>query len=216
MNRHFESKLFNRAQRAGLFPLLRKIRGAAKREIPRWIRAGCPSPAPHLVKMAIVKSYITGSGAKLFVETGTFTGATLDVIARIPGVVCHSIEIDPNYHERARQVLAGRDNIHLILGDSGAELAKLLERIDEPAVFWLDAHYSGGLTGRGALDTPISAELDAILAHPIKRHIVLIDDARDFQGEDGYPFLSELLAAFDQHGEYRAEVSADIVRITPR
>src|SRR5690242_3361125 len=108
MNRHFDSRLFNGLQRAGLFPSLRRIRGVARREIPRWIGAGCPSPAPHQVKMAIVESYVRGSGARIFVETGTFTGATLDAIARLPGIRCHSIEIDRKYHERARAIFARR------------------------------------------------------------------------------------------------------------
>ena len=216
MNRHFDSTLFNQTQRAGLFPLFRKVRGALRRDVTKWIRSGCPSPAPHQVKMDIVKSYINRTNSSIFVETGTFTGATLDYIARMKGVTCYSIEIDKSYHERAQVILGGRVNINLILGDSSLELSKLLEKIEQPAVFWLDAHYSGGLTGRGDLDSPISAELGAILDHPIKRHVILIDDARDFNGTDGYPFLSDVLATFNDHSHYQAEVSADIIRITPR
>ena len=52
--------------------------------------------------------------------------------------------------------------------------------------------------------------------HPIKTHVILIDDARDFTGRDGYPRLSSLLAHFDDHPHYAASGSADIIRIVPR
>jgi hypothetical protein len=46
--------------------------------------------------------------------------------------------------------------------------------------------------------------------------VILVDDARCFRGKDGYPFLDELLAAVRQTGAYEAEVSTDIIRITPQ
>ena len=55
-----------------------------------------------------------------------------------------------------------------------------------------------------------------ILDHHIKGHVILIDDARDFTGREGYPRLSTLLAHFEDDPEYRAEVSADIIRIVSR
>ena len=95
-------------------------------------------------------------------------------------------------------------------------LPLLLAKLDRSATFWLDGHYSGTFTGRGALDTPVSAELDAILSHPVPGHVVLIDDARLFDGTDGYPPMSSVLAHFEAHPRYRAEVSTDIIRIVPR
>lgn len=203
------------AQSLGLIPALRSAKAALTGEIRRWVRSGCPSPAPGAVKIAIVRSYVVDSGAHSFVETGTYLGNTVEVIART-GAQCHTIEIDPAVHARAKRTHARYTNIDFILGDSGVELAKLIPTLTEPTVFWLDGHYSGGVTGRGELDSPISAELDAVLAHPIKRHVILIDDAREFDGRNGYPHLSALLAQFDGHPDYRAEVSCDIIRITPR
>jgi hypothetical protein len=55
-----------------------------------------------------------------------------------------------------------------------------VRQLQEPALFWLDGHYSGVDTGKDELDTPVSAELEAILGSPVKGHVILIDDARCF------------------------------------
>lgn len=211
----FGGAVYFQAQRLGIGPELRAFRALLRRERRRWIDAGCPSPPPDTVKTRIIESFLeTGPG--VFIETGTLTGATLDRIARVPGVFCYSIEIETNLFRRARNVFRGRSNIELILGDSAMALPPLLDELAQPALFWLDGHYSDGATGRGDTDTPIAAELEAILGHRRKDHVILIDDARLFDGRGGYPRLSELLARFEGHPHYRACVSADIIRITPR
>jgi hypothetical protein len=82
-------------------------------------------------------------------------------------------------------------------------------------LFWLDGHYSAGITARGDIATPISLELEAILSHPVKSHVILIDDARDFTGKDSYPFLDNLLHKIRVDGNYSVEVTTDIIRLTP-
>jgi hypothetical protein len=202
-------------QQAGLLTAVHNLRGLFRRDVSRWVPQGCPSPAPNIVKMAVVRHYVVAHQTPVFIETGTYLGSMVEHIA-VTGVECHTIEIDPGIYSRAKKILRRHRNIDLIRGDSGIALPALLEKLDRPATFWLDGHYSGGFTGKGASDTPVSAELDHILAHPVKRHVILIDDARDFTGADGYPTLSSLLANFDGHPHYKAEVSADIIRITPR
>jgi hypothetical protein len=202
-------------QRAGMLTLARNVRAAYRREISKWVEKGCPSPAPNVVKMAVVRHNVMASKAKYFVETGTYLGSMVQHIAST-GVQCISIEIDQKIYERAQRILAPLANINLHLGDSALVLPEVLKNIDSPAVFWLDGHYSGGFTGKSSIDTPVSAELQMILDHPIKQHVILIDDARDFNGEDGYPLLSHLISQFDYHPHYRAHVSTDIIRITSR
>lgn len=202
-------------QRAGLLTLARNLRAVFRRDVGHWIRSGCPSPAPNVVKMAVVRHHVEACGAKYFVETGTFLGSMVEHIAET-GVKCFTIEIDDVIYKRAVDMLKGRKNIQCLKGDSAVVLPEVLESIDEPAVFWLDGHYSGGFTGKAEIDTPVSEELQMIIEHKIKNHVILIDDARDFNGQDGYPLLSTLLSHFDNRPDYRAEVSADIIRIVPR
>jgi hypothetical protein len=180
-------------QRAGLWPLLRGVRASLRGEVGAWVRAGCPDPAPNVVKIAIVRSYLARFGLPRFIETGTFWGAMTDAIGRT-GVRVDSIELDDRFFARARRVFADRPNITIHHGDSATVLPTLLETLDEPALFWLDAHYSGPGTARSELDTPISVELGAILRHA-RPHVILIDDARHFLGVDGYPRLGQLVEA---------------------
>jgi hypothetical protein len=52
----------------------------------------------------------------------------------------------------------------------------------------------GGATARGEEDSPVRRELQALLSHPVRGHVVLIDDARLFSGRDGYPTIPDLVA----------------------
>ena len=71
-------------------------------------------------------------------------------------------------------------------------LPQVLSQIDTPCLFWLDGHYSGGVTGMGDEVSPVLSELRDILAHPTQGHVILIDDARCFRSEEGYPELKEV------------------------
>jgi len=116
----------------------------------------------------------------------------------------------------ARKRFDGYKNVRLIQGDSGQRLLELLTGISKPVLFWLDGHYSAGISVRGETDTPVSAELKAILSHAIKQHVILIDDARCFDGTNDYQNLDDLLRIIREDGSYTAEVSADIIRLVPR
>lgn len=201
-------------QRLGLWPFLRVARSVVRGDVRRWLREGCPNPAPGVVKIAIVRSYVKKYRIRRFIETGTFYGAMADAIGRLD-VAVDTIELDPDLACRARRIFAARSNIKVHLGDSSKVLPHLLKELVEPAVFWLDAHYSGGITARGEVDSPISRELEAILDHPLG-HVILVDDARAFVGRDGYPMLHDLLATVWRTGRYAAEVTTDIVRFVAR
>jgi hypothetical protein len=188
------------------------------RQVPailRWLRAGCTGAAPHAVKMMAVKAHILRFGLQEFVETGTYMGDTLAYVAAT-GIDCASIELSPQLHQAARRRFASARNVRLIEGDSGIRLPEMLADIRRPVLFWLDGHYSAGVTASAALHTPISAELQAILRHPVKGHVILIDDARCFDGSNDYPHIDDLLRVVREDGNYAAEVSIDIIRLIPR
>lgn len=130
-------------------------------------------------------------------------------------VSCHSIELDQHLYRQAHNRFRNWLNVKTYQGDSGEVLPRILARLHCPALFWLDGHYSGGETAKGEADTPISIELQAILESRIKGHVVLIDDARCFDGTSDYPFIEDLLAIVRRDPNYRIEISADIIRLTP-
>ena len=131
--------------------------------------------------------------------------------------VIYSVELDDAYHQTAVRMFAELAHVVLRKGDSSTVIPALVQEIDEPALFWLDAHYSSGRTARGEENSPILKELVPILTAEQRGHIVLIDDAREFLGLDGYPTITRL---GDIVSDYRPDlvmtIDADVIRILPR
>jgi hypothetical protein len=107
-------------------------------------------------------------------------------------------------------------NVEILNGDSGKVLFTLAPKFQQPVLFWLDGHYSGGITAKGDTDCPVFLELDAILAPNAPAHIILIDDARLFNGSNDYPTISQLKEYLNnKNRNYQLEVKEDLIRITP-
>lgn len=193
--------------------VIRPVRSA--RQMRRWERDGRPVPAPLVVKQREILWYGKAASMRTLVETGTHTGDTVAATRRRFDRV-YSIELDDAYYEAARRRFAHSPSVYLLHGDSGSLLPEVLRRLDEPSLFWLDAHYSGGDTAKGPTDTPIEEELGLILGHHIDGHVILIDDARHFVGENDYPTVEEVRALFRrERPDWVFEVRDDIIRAHP-
>lgn len=191
---------------------LTEIRGLA--QIMRWVWSGMPLPPAPAAKRRIIHAMLRKHGLATFIETGTFKGDTLASVAAT-GIRAISVELSDAYFDRANQRFAGMRNVELHHGDSGIVLPRIVASLGEPALFWLDGHYSAGETAHGDLASPISAEMESILASPVQGHVVLIDDAHDFIGKEGYPELGRFLTAIDGNGRFRARVHANIIILEP-
>ena len=178
----------------------------------QWQLAGKPLPAPHVVKQRTVIGYQRRYGLRTFVETGTYTGEMIEAMSdRAERIV--SIEIDPTLYAQAVRRFARQSHIRILLGDSGRLLPRILESLNEPALFWLDGHYMGEGSGRGDEETPIIAEMTALAAHRIRGHVALIDDARLFDGTSGYPRLDTFMRwVTEQRPRTRVSADGDIIR----
>jgi hypothetical protein len=178
-----------------------------------WRRKGEPAPPPYALKRRTLREYAGRFGPKMLVETGTFYGDTSFALRNdFERIV--SIELDRVLYERAKERLQPYKQITVLQGDSGKVIAGIMKEVSEPVLFWLDAHYSGGITARGELDSPIFAELDVILTHPIRNHVILIDDARDFTGKGGYPTVPQLREyLMGKRPDFNMEVRHDVIRI---
>jgi hypothetical protein len=53
-------------------------------------------------------------------------------------------------------------NAEFIYGDSRVEIKKLIKKLDEPTIFWLDAHWSGEETYGDTDQCPLIGELEII------------------------------------------------------
>lgn len=90
-------------------------------------------------------------------------------------------------------------------------MAIIVKEITSKAIFWLDGHYSGGITARGDKDCPIWEELKAIFSTNTE-HIILIDDARLFIGERDYPSLSGVKTfILEQYPNSKIEIKNDSI-----
>lgn len=159
---------------------------------------GRAGPAPRSVKNAVLLRY--GIADATWVETGTFLGQTAEFLARSAR---HVFTIEPSrpLFTRAACRFAG-SNVTVLNGTSESVLPDLLPTLSGPVNFWLDGHYSAGVTYCGATVTPIAAELEAIdrsLANfgPV---VVLVDDVRLFGSDPGYPALSYVTEWADRAG----------------
>lgn len=180
-----------------------------------WHYRGEPAPPPYAIKRQILREYARRFGLRILVETGTFYGDTsLTLRNNFKRIV--SIELDRALYERAKERLKPYRQITVLQGDSGKVITGVMGEISEPVLFWLDAHYSGGITARGEVDSPIFDELDVILTHSIKNHVILIDDARVFTGKGGYPTVPQLREyLLEKRRDLEMEVRHDMIRITP-
>jgi len=184
-----------------------------KREIRNWTDKGKPLPPPHAVKQKTIKMFAENFSIDVLVETGTYQGAMVNAMKNTFKRI-YSIELQPDLCKQAKARFSGYDHISIIQGDSSEVLSDVLSVIDQPILFWLDGHYSHGITARGILDTPIHQELQHIRDHQENGHIILIDDARLFIGQDDYPTLDELQKLVTEYfPRHTFDVADDIIRI---
>ncbi len=184
-----------------------------QREVRRWNTRGRPSPPPHMIKRNTLLAYQQKHGIRVLVETGTFQGDMIYAMRNVFSRII-SIELDHGLHTSAFRRFSKMKHVEVLWGNSSELLPAVLESIDEPALFWLDGHYSGPGTARGAEDTPILRELSCVLKDISRNHVVLIDDAREFTGCDGYPTigrLAEITLRLNPGASVR--IADDIIRI---
>jgi hypothetical protein len=182
------------------------------REIEDWESRGKPLPLPNILKQRIVLEYARQYQLQILVETGTYFGAMVeackDAFERI-----YSVELQESFYRRAQKRFARFPHIKLLNGDSATVLPTVLAQISERCLFWLDAHYMGGITAKGLSECPVIRELELIGSHPARGHVILIDDARFFQGTGGWPGLEAVAELAASHG-WGCEVRDDIIRLT--
>jgi len=115
----------------------------------------------------------------VFVETGTYYGAGVQQALLAGFKDIRSVELSENLYKMCLEWFKKIPNIRLYHGNSSEKLWQMIADINEPITFWLDAHYSDSSTAKGPEFSPIIKELDIIKRHPIKTHIILIDDIKD-------------------------------------
>lgn len=184
-----------------------------EKELRLWRNRDCePLPPPHAYKQQVIAYYQSCFRYSLLIETGTFLGDMIEAQKnRFDSIV--SIELSEMLHKKAKRRFRNQAHISILQGDSARVLPQVVQKITGPAIFWLDGHYSAGITAKGDRVSPIMEELNAILSGNNLNHILLIDDARCFCGEEGYPTYEEVVDCirhFSPRSDIRVEM--DIIR----
>jgi len=183
-------------------------------ELLSWKIFGCHSNPPLFYKKSVIESYARAYNTRVLVETGTYYG---DMIATLKNKFdkIYSIELDPDLHSKAKWRFSADARINLIEGDSGESLYDVVSCLKESCIFWLDAHYSGGVTAKGVTDSPILKELEQVSKSRFK-NVVLIDDARHFGSFPSYPAIEELKDFVAKRFKFsELSIKDDIIRILP-
>jgi hypothetical protein len=153
-----------------------------------------------------------------FIETGTFRGDTAAWAGTLYKSVV-SIENSLPLHEAAKFNYKNMKNIEFVLGNSPEKLQEIVARLDEPCVFWLDAHWSGGDTYGKGDECPVAEEISAI-NRSSHDHFILVDDARLFMAPPPppheahmWPTISQLLAALNHRSRFTVIMDDVIVAV---
>jgi hypothetical protein len=148
------------------------------------------------------------------IETGTYLGDTSRHFAKL-GYEVHTIEVSPKLSDAIFPILESI-GVNCYCGDSAIVLPrvmqKILQRGTTKANFWLDGHWSGGITSRASdYETPIVNELNLIAAFlsEFTSVVIAIDDVSCFGNDPSYPskkYLVDWAEAHKLHFYFLADI----------
>lgn len=147
----------------------------------------------HSIKQKMIYKLQKKYKLNTFIETWTYMGvmvyAQLNNFNKI-----YSIELSKKYYNLAKKRFENNKNVFLILWDSSIELWKLINKINNQSLFFLDWHFSWWDTGKWVKECPLNEELDQFIKNKnkINNHIIMIDDIRLCWTDKDYPSIDEL------------------------
>jgi hypothetical protein len=191
----------------------RTIMRSALLKLSRALFKWPPESSDPSVKQAMVARL--GRDTTSLVETGTYRGDMIDAqLDNFDTIV--TIELDDDLFAAAEKKYEPHPHVSVLHGDSGQLMGQATAMCNGPATFWLDGHYSGGVTAGRKTDPPIVQELAIIAARKDPADVILIDDARLFGWRRGYPRIATVKAAAKGFWpDHRFGVESDIICIVP-
>ena len=140
---------------------------------------------PEALVLALKKQL----GIDEFIETGTYQGGTAAWAGgHFPRVT--TIELSPAFHAAALVRFQPQPHVRALCGGSVAVLHEVVPALTRPALFWLDAHWSGLDTAGREAECPVLEEIAVINASPLP-HVIMVDDARLFCAPPPRPHRAE-------------------------
>jgi hypothetical protein len=153
----------------------------------------------------LVVALSSSLGLKTAVETGTYSGTGAELLKSLfPRVF--SVELSEALYLEAKEKYGNIKGLEFIWGSSPVVLPEIMQKVGEPALFWLDAHWSPDFEKQVLVDPrnptlgwnpeetserlasvggqcPVLDEIQAIDRYEFNSEsCILIDDARLFLG----------------------------------
>ena len=170
-----------------------------------WVKKKFQMPAPNFVKWEVMKRW---GGRETWIETGTYLGETTEFLSRMSALVL-SIEPSPELASSAIEKFKQNRDVRIVIGTSEEVLGKVLSGLSDlqkiDVSFWLDGHFSSGITFLGPKETPIEEELSIIESciHEFSQVTIFIDDFRAFSTikskNENYPSRTFLVEWADRN-----------------
>ena len=189
-----------------------------------WYKRSFNNPVPDFIK----RKYLIGTlknKNSAWIETGTFVGKTTIFLSNNSQYVI-SLEPSEECYLRAKENTKYIKNILLINQNSEKGLKNAIDimvnKYDGDHIgFWLDGHYSGGITFKNQSICPLKEELEIIFNAinkgdlPYKNIYIFIDDIRLCIGsstkeEKSYPSLDYLSQQLSDYG-FSISIANDIL-----
>ncbi|WP_299402686.1 hypothetical protein [Acaryochloris sp. IP29b_bin.148] len=156
-----------------------------------------------------------------FIETGTYKAETAIRASSIFKNI-FTIEFSQKLYNEAIQSHGAIDNIDFRFGNSKEELAKIIPQLNGTSLFWLDAHWSGGVTFGSVDECPLLDELNIINSR-CTDSVILIDDARLFTSPpplphnvDQWPDISTVIESLQSYSSKRyVVIIEDVIVAVP-
>ena len=133
--------------------------------------------------------YIRKYGLTTFVETGSYLGDSIAYAIASGFKNIHSCDIGPMYHKICTDRFPDKN---IVLADSITFLSGLLINMEEPSLFWLDAHYPAWFHLMTLeQETPLTRfplfkemELVKTLKKGYEKDVIICDDIRVLRSPD--------------------------------
>jgi len=181
----------------------------------QWERSERRLPAPYIVKHEIIKDYAKRFSCSTLVETGTYLGDTVNALkGQFKKII--SVELDSFLCQRAKTKFSRFNHIKIICGNGPEVLKDICSGIEEPCLFWLDSTFSGGITARGELITPVVSEIEEIFQKLSDKIIVLINARNILPHPEGKKIMLDIKnIVLAKHPGWKIKERDDVIRITP-
>lgn len=168
--------------------------------------------APHsFTKFRQILAAKRLTGARVLVETGTFKGVTTSRCLPHFEMV-YTIELDSNLAAAAKQRFRRSPKCVVLQGDAMEEVGKLIgdESLGRDILFFLDGHFSGGVTAVGEKVEPALDVLLRIAEQKPRVAGIIVDDFREFGTQRGWPSKAELIGLAESlFGDFEIMVHLD-------